>query len=209
MRRGTARVSGPSWYRSKGAEPRARGRRSIGRCVACIRRCALWAQPLEDAPRRHHGGADARSARVAPGRVGGRGSSRVALQLQERSRLPDPNAHRRRSNQILRIGIQSPGKSYTTKSTPNPPPRRTTRSATTPRTTTSTRPSSTSTPPARPAPSSRSTTPATQRRSGSSKATRPKAAGLQTAPSTRKGTTGSPTGTARRSPMRSTSAKSK
>ena len=63
--------------------------------------------------------------------------------------------------------------------------------------------------PARPAPSSRSTTPATQRRSGSSKATRPKAAGPRTAPSTRKGTTGSPTGTARRSPTRSTSAKSK
>ena len=45
----------------------------------------------------------------------------------------------------------------------------------------------------------------TRRPWGSSQAIRPKAAGLRTAPSTRPGTTGSPTATAPRKPTRSTS----
>ena len=135
--------------------------------------------------------------------------SRVGLQLPERSRLPDPNAHRRRSHQILRIGIQIRG-SRIQRSQLQIGPLDLQRARLRPHERLPLLDRAQREPRClRPARSSRSTTPAPRRRWGSSKATRPKAAAPRTAPSTPKGTTGSPTATAQKSPMRSTSAKSK
>ena len=106
MRRGTARVSRLSWHPSNGAGRGPRGRRSIGRCVVRTRRCVL----------RHSRSRTVLGAITVALTLGALvsllGASAAAgavgppFSCQSEVDFLTANTHRRRSDQILRIGIQ-------------------------------------------------------------------------------------------------------